>query len=288
MTEMLLTQLRSGVATIGVVLTAMAVVALIETAIPLHARGRWNRMHLQPNLALTFVTFATNILFNSAVVMTLMRLQAAGFGLLQWFAPQPLIRVALVVLGLDFSFYVAHAAMHKVPLFWRFHRVHHSDPVVDVMTTIRQHPGEGVIRYAFMAAFAFALGASPGAFAVYRIWSALNGLLEHANIRVPLWLDRLLSLVTTWPNMHKIHHSRAAQETDSNYGNIFSLFDRLFLTCTPSERGVSVVYGLDGFDDPAVQTTAGLLAMPFRDVTASPLRSASEDGSGETALRQVA
>jgi sterol desaturase/sphingolipid hydroxylase (fatty acid hydroxylase superfamily) len=115
-----------------------------------------------------------------------------------------------------------------------------------------------------MAAFACALGASPAAFAVYRAWSALNGLLEHANVRVPAWLDRGLSLVTTWPNMHKVHHSRIASETNTNYGNITSLFDRLFGTFTPSEHGASVVYGLDGCDDPARQTTAALLALPFR------------------------
>ena len=131
--------------------------------------------------------------------------------------------------------------------------------------TIRQHPGEGIIRYAFMAAFAFAIGASPGAFAVYRSWSVLNGLLEHANLRVPLWLDNGLSLVTTWPNIHKVHHSRRAPEINSHYGNIFSIFDRLFFTFTPASRGLTIPYGLDGFDDSAAQTTAGLLAIPFQD-----------------------
>lgn len=259
--------LSSGSA-VGVILVAMAVIALIETAIPLRARGRWNSAHLGPNLALTFMTFATNVLFNAALVMTLIWLESSGFGLLRLFALPPLMTLVAVVLALDFSFYVAHVAMHKIPLFWRFHSVHHSDPAVDVTTTIRQHPGEGVIRYAFMAAFAFGLGASPVAFGVYRVWSALNGLLEHANIRLPLWLDRLLSLVTTWPNMHKVHHSRTALETDTNYGNIFSFFDRLFSTFTPSERGANIVYGLDGFDEPAMQTTAGLLVLPFRDAKA--------------------
>ena len=184
------------------------------------------------------------------------------------FALPPLLAMAAAVLVLDFSFYVAHVAMHHIPSFWRFHRVHHSDPAVDVTTTIRQHPGEGVIRYAFMAAFAIPLGASPGAFAVYRVWSALNGLLEHSNIQVPLWLDHLLSLVSTWPNMHKVHHSRDARYTDTNYGNIVSLWDRLFFTFTPARYGTNIVYGLDGFDDPATQTTAGLLVMPFRDAGA--------------------
>src|SRR5262249_29692316 len=265
----MLALLGSSISTIGGILAAMAIVALLEAAIPLHARGRWHGVHLWPNLALTFITFATNIFFNAALVMTLVRLQSADFGLLSMVELPPLMMVLVVVVVLDFSFYVAHVAMHRIPTFWRFHRVHHSDPTLDVTTTIRQHPGEGVIRYTFMAAFAFALGASPGAFAVYRSWSALNGLLEHANIRVPPWLDRVLSLVTTWPNMHKVHHSRIATETNTNYGNVFSFFDRLFLTFTPSHRGATIVYGLEGFDDPLTQTTAGLLALPFRDTPAS-------------------
>src|SRR5262249_45113174 len=178
--------------------------------IPLHPRGRWGRFHVRPNLALTFITFATNTFLNAGLLIALFWLEAKGLGLLRLVSVRPLVAGVIAVLLLDFSFYVAHVAMHTIPGFWRFHRVHPADPAVAVTTRIRQHPGESVIRYAFMAAFAFAIGASPGAFAVYRVWSALNGLLEHANIRVPRWLDRALSLVTTWPNMHKIHHSRTA------------------------------------------------------------------------------
>ena len=257
--------IQTSLTTVGAILASMAAVALLETAIPLRARGRWNRAHLGPNLALTFLTFATNAVFNVALVLALAWLQASGLGLLQLFSPRPLLEVGIVLLVLDFSFYVAHVAMHTVPSFWRFHRVHHSDPALDVTTTIRQHPGESVLRYAFLAVFACALGASPGAFAVYRAASALNGLFEHANLRMPLWLDRLLALVTTWPNLHKIHHSRATAQTDTNYSNLFSIWDRLFSTFTPSREAAHVVYGLAGLDDPATQTTAGLLALPFRD-----------------------
>jgi len=115
-----------------------------------------------------------------------------------------------------------------------------------------------------MAAFAFVLGASPASFAVYRTASALNGLLEHANIRLPLWLDHVLALVTTWPNMHKVHHSRTPEQTDTNYGNLFSFWDRLFRTFTSSSRGTDIHYGLDGFDGMHTQTTKGLLWLPFR------------------------
>jgi sterol desaturase/sphingolipid hydroxylase (fatty acid hydroxylase superfamily) len=255
--------------TVGGILVAMAIVAWIETAVPLHVRSRWNRFHVRPNLALTFLTFATNAFLNAALVATLFRLEAHGVGLLRVAALPRLAAGIIAVLALDFSFYICHVAMHRVPAFWRYHRVHHADPAVDVTTSIRQHPGESVIRYGFLAAFAFAIGASPGAFAVYRVWSALNGLLEHANIRVPLWLDGALSLFTTWPYMHKIHHSRTADQSNTNYGNICSLFDRLFSTFTPSRHGERIAYGLDDFDDPAMQTTAGLLVMPFRETLAT-------------------
>ena len=250
--------------TIGAILAVMAVLAIVETAIPLHARGKGNRAHLAPNLFLTFLTFATNIVLNAGLVGGLIWLEAKGGGLLNWYALSPLTEVIVVLLVLDFSFYVAHVAMHKVPAFWRYHQVHHSDPAVDVTTTIRQHPGESLIRYGFLAAFAFALGASPAAFAVYRSWSAINGLIEHSNIRVPQWLDTTLALVTTFPNMHKVHHSRNPSETDSNYSNIFSIWDRLFLTYTPSRRGANIDYGLEGRDARRDQTTWGLLAQPYR------------------------
>jgi sterol desaturase/sphingolipid hydroxylase (fatty acid hydroxylase superfamily) len=258
--------LVNGVRTITAILGAMALVALVEVLVPLQARRRANRDHLGPNLALTFVTFGTNVFFNAGLLLTITWLDARGYGILRWLPLPSWMACALAVVVLDFSFYVAHVAMHKVPALWRFHRVHHSDPVVDVTTTIRQHPGEGIIRYAFMAAFACLFGVGLPGFIVYRTWSAINGLLEHANIRVLPRLDAALALVTTWPNMHKVHHSRDAREANTNYGNIFSWFDRLFGTYTPSQRGKTVICGLDGYDDPELQSTAGLMVMPFREL----------------------
>jgi sterol desaturase/sphingolipid hydroxylase (fatty acid hydroxylase superfamily) len=249
---------------VGAILAAMALIALVEAAVPLHARGRWHRLHLGPNLALTFVTFATNVFLNAGLLLLVGWCQAAGYGFLPWLKLDPTLAGGFGVVLLDFSFYIAHVAMHKVPALWKVHSVHHSDPVVDVTTTIRQHPIEGVIRYAFMATAACAGGVSVGAFMVYRVWSVSSGLMEHANLRLPPWLDRVLSPLTTWPNMHKIHHSRAASETDTNYGNIFPWFDWLLSTYTPSWRGTTVTCGLEGFDEPSLQTTSALLALPFK------------------------
>src|SRR5262249_32383145 len=141
--------------TIAAILLAMAVVAWIETVVPLHQGARSSGAHLGPNLALTFITFATNIVLNLGVLTVLAELPRLGFGLLNVLRLPGWLGAGIAILGLDLSFYVAHVAMHKVFAFWRYHRVHHCDPVVDVTTTIRQHPGESLIRYAFMAAFAF-------------------------------------------------------------------------------------------------------------------------------------
>jgi sterol desaturase/sphingolipid hydroxylase (fatty acid hydroxylase superfamily) len=255
---------ESAFSTIGYLLVGMVILAGLETVVPLHSRARWNRAHLAPNLALTAVTFATNLLWNAAVLALVVALEANGFGLLRWLSVPALPAAILAVAAFDLAFYAAHLSWHKIPALWRFHAVHHSDPAVDVTTTIRQHPVESVLRYAALAAMAIAIGPSPAAFAFYRSASALNALLEHANLRAPRWLDRGLALVTTWPHYHKIHHSRVPEQTDTNYGNLFSCWDRLFGTYTPSDRGLDVRYGLDGYDRPELQTTAALLAMPFQ------------------------
>jgi len=256
--------LTSSASTVATVLGVMALLALVEAIAPLRARARWGTRHLTPNLALTFMTFATNLAVNAVIVAALAQAQTSGIGILNRVDVAPVWSALIVIVSLDLAFYVAHVAMHKVPAFWRVHSIHHSDPAVDVTTSIRQHPLEGFIRYSFIAMAALLLGASPAAFTLYVSGSALNALFEHANIQLPLWLDRVMSWITTWPYMHKVHHSRRHAETDSNYGNLFSIWDRIFFTFTPSRRGSDVSYGLDGCNNLKSQTLAALIAAPFR------------------------
>jgi sterol desaturase/sphingolipid hydroxylase (fatty acid hydroxylase superfamily) len=255
--------LFSGLATIATIVVAMTAVAALELAVPLQARGRWHRTHLAPNLALTALTFATNVVLNLGLLTVVVAMERHDAGLLRWLPLPAWAAAVIAVAGLDFAFYAAHVSWHHVAWLWRFHAVHHADPAVDVTTTIRQHPVEGVLRYAAMGVAVLALGPSPTAFAVYRLASALNGLLEHANVRMPSRVDRGLSLITTWPHMHKVHHSRVLAQTNSNYGNLLSVWDRLFGTFRPSSEGTAITYGLDGFDREHLQTTSALLAQPF-------------------------
>jgi sterol desaturase/sphingolipid hydroxylase (fatty acid hydroxylase superfamily) len=248
----------------GGILGVMTVLTAIETLLPLRAGGPWSRRHRVPNLALTLITMASYAMGNAAVALLATWQADRGIGLLPALSlPSPLA-TGLAIVALDLATYGAHALMHAVPALWRFHRVHHADPMIDVTTTLRQHPGESVVRLTVLAAAVFATGASPGAIVIYRSWSALNGLLEHANVRIPRRLDAVVARVLVTPHMHKVHHSRHRHETNTNYGNILSVFDRLFRTFTPSARGLRIDYGLAGFDDPRAQTTAALLALPFR------------------------
>jgi sterol desaturase/sphingolipid hydroxylase (fatty acid hydroxylase superfamily) len=190
-------------------------------------------------------------------------LRARGFGLCSRFPTSSFALVLVAIVALDFANYFAHWLMHRVPALWRVHRVHHSDPLVDVTTSLRQHPFENVLRFSFTIAAAWGLGLPAAAVAVYRLISALNGLFEHANIRLWQPLDGLISITFVTPNMHKVHHSRRQSETDSNYGNIFSLFDRIFGTFTASDRVAHVEYGLDGYDNIDTHRLSRLLKLPF-------------------------
>jgi len=143
---------------------------------------------------------------------------------------------------------------------------------VDVTTALRQHPIEGLWRFGFIMAPAWALGVPAEAVAIYRVVSALVGLTEHMDVKLWEPLDTALSWVFCTPNMHKVHHSRLATLTDTNYGNIFSLFDRVFGTFTPPSPARDVDFGLAGYDEVDMQQFGALLRLPFREPNRSSAR----------------
>jgi sterol desaturase/sphingolipid hydroxylase (fatty acid hydroxylase superfamily) len=173
--------------------------------------------------------------------------------------------IVIGILVLDFSVgYLSHRTMHMWPAMWRFHRIHHSDPFVDVTTTYRTHPVETVWRFLFAVVPIWALGLPVEALLVQRLLQATNGIVEHANVRLWAPFDRVLSLFWVTPNVHKLHHSRQVGETNSNYANLLTLYDRLLGTFTPSQRAASVKYGLDDAEELGRASFAGLVAIPFQ------------------------
>lgn len=245
----------------GVLLICMIFLSALEILVPFKDRRAGRNGRLRTNLTLTAITFGLNAVMNAVIVSVLAAGYTANFGL---FSQADFLGVSIaIMIALDFVFYVTHVAMHKSSALWRFHRVHHADTMVDATTAFRQHPVEGVFRYGAIGAAAALLGASPAVFAVYRLLSAVNAILEHANIAAPLWLDRLMSIVTSWPHFHKIHHSRDPQETDSNYGNLLSVWDRIFRTFTSVERARGVSYGLGSGEALVADSVIGNLGGPF-------------------------
>jgi sterol desaturase/sphingolipid hydroxylase (fatty acid hydroxylase superfamily) len=187
-----------------------------------------------------------------------------GMGLFPGTHLRPWALMLLGIAGLDFSAYVAHLLLHKIPLGWRFHRVHHSELEVDVTTAFRQHPGETLWRSLWQCIGMVAFGLPFWVLPVYLSVSSLNALLEHANLRMHGSVDSFLRLLFVTPNMHKIHHSRVVGETDSNYANIFSIWDRLFGTYTRRAEYQTLSYGLDGFDSRQKQRLMALIIEPFQ------------------------
>jgi sterol desaturase/sphingolipid hydroxylase (fatty acid hydroxylase superfamily) len=251
--------LRSSI----LLLAAMAVLAVVETFVPFF-RKDWRRRHAVPNLLLTALTLSLNFAFNAGAVLVTELLAARHFGLVSGVQLAPWAGIAIAVVALDASTYVGHRVMHIVPALWRAHSVHHADPLVDVTTALRFHPIELVWRFALLMGPAWLLGLPAEGLVAYRVISAFVALVEHMNVRLWQPLDTALSFVIGTPNMHKIHHSRLELETNTNYGNLFSVFDRLLGTFTPSARATSVQYGLEGYDDFETQTFRGLLRVPFR------------------------
>ncbi len=246
-----------------------ALFAALETLAPRRQRqlgraGRWFT-----NLSIVVLdAFALRAL---AIGLPLLAVGAAldaeriGWGLfnrLNW----PLWAEALLTfLLLDLAIWGQHLITHKVPLFWRFHRVHHADRDFDVTTALRFHPVEILASMLLKIGLVYLLG--PQAVTVVLFEMVLNGtaMFNHSNLRLPLWLDRLLRLVLVTPDMHRVHHSVHQHEHDSNYGFALSVWDRIFRTYRPMpEAGHdTMVVGLEWQDDKPSQLGWALM-LPFR------------------------
>jgi sterol desaturase/sphingolipid hydroxylase (fatty acid hydroxylase superfamily) len=170
--------------------------------------------------------------------------------------------VALAVL--DFAVWAQHLALHRIPLFWRLHRVHHSDVTMDVSTALRFHPFEILASLGFKALIVMALGAPASAAFVFEVILGATALFSHANIALPDWLEDRLRLVLITPALHLIHHSPHPQETNSNFGFSTCLWDRLFHTYLDRRTSGDDRIGLEAWRSPTEQELPALLTNPLR------------------------
>ena len=218
-----------------------------------------------PNFFFTVTSVLVNFFLAFLLLNTADWTQANGFGLLHIVALPFWLYMVLGVLLLDFiGAYLAHLVEHKVKPLWMVHLVHHSDHHVDTTTANRHHPLESLVRFSFTLLAVFILGTPIGVVMLYQSLSVVLSQFNHANINLPDKLDQWLSYVLVTPHMHKVHHHYVLPYTDSNYGNIFALWDRLFGTYKnlDAER---IVYGVDVFPNEEENSRVGsLLKQPFQ------------------------
>jgi sterol desaturase/sphingolipid hydroxylase (fatty acid hydroxylase superfamily) len=259
---------------LGAFAGVFAAMAAWEALAPRRARLHPRRVRWVANLGLAALDGAVvRIVFPVAAVGFAAIGADRGWGLLNAFGVPFWLAFPLSLLALDLAIYFQHVMFHAVPLLWRLHRVHHADPDFDVTTGARFHPIEIVLSMLAKLAAIAVLGAPAAAVLVFEILLNACATFNHANVKLPAAIDRALRRVIVTPDMHRVHHSTAMAETNSNYGFNLAWWDRLFGTyraeaSLPQERMAIGVEGITG-DARAVSLT-GILAIPFAGERRAP------------------
>ncbi len=238
-----------------VFLGLFALLAVAERVLPRLPRTQSTAARWFTNWSLVVIdTFTVRLM---AVVMPLLAVGAAvdatahGWGLFNTLGLPLWVEAILAILILDLIIWGQHVITHKIPILWRLHRVHHADRDMDVTTAIRFHPVEIALSMLLKIGVVYVLG--PAAVAVIVFEIMLNGMamFNHANLRLPLALDRVLRRVIVTPDMHRAHHSTIRAEHDSNYGFSLSIWDQMFgtYTETPKHGHDGMTVGLEWQDD---------------------------------------
>ena len=221
---------------------------IIEGAIPLfqlqYKKSKYR--HAGVNLVFTAIHLVIHTAIAVLIVMLSDWCRETSFGIIYWTNANTLFTIIIGVLALDFSSWLVHWVMHKVRPLWGFHLIHHSDNAVDVTTGLRHHPGDSIFRGIFFLLLIFVSGAPMYSVMIYQTLLVLATAFTHANISLNKRADKIISYILVSPNMHKVHHHWKQPYTDSNYGGVFSIWDRMFgtfKTLDPKE----IHYGLDRF-----------------------------------------
>jgi len=222
---------------------------IIEGAIPLFTLTykKTKFKHALVNLGFTVMHLLIHTALAIFIIMISDWCSRQEFGLVHWLDSSPLLTILISFLALDFfGGWLVHITEHKLGILWRFHIVHHADNNVDATTGLRHHPIESVLRAVFFFIAIFISGAPIYAVMIYQTVLVLVVAFTHANINLPKWLDNGLSYILVSPNMHKVHHHWKQPFTDSNYGAVFSIWDRMFGTFKKLDPS-AIRYGLDRY-----------------------------------------
>jgi sterol desaturase/sphingolipid hydroxylase (fatty acid hydroxylase superfamily) len=252
----------------AVIFSALALFEILSPRLErVEFRGALKSRRWITNISILVISsLALRVIFPLAAVGAAVWASDKGYGILPRLGlPEWLAGLSAFIL-LDFAVWLEHVASHKIPLFWRIHRMHHADTGFDVTTALRFHPIEIVLSMFWKALVIAAIGAPPLAVLLFEI--VLNGssMFNHANIALPQRIDRLLRQVVVTPDMHRVHHSTERRETDSNYGFNFAFWDRIFRTynAQPAAGHEQIGIGLPQWRGEEPARLLWSLKLPFR------------------------
>ena len=226
MNENYFSLIRLGLSTGGIL-----VFLLLELAIPYRPSTVSKPKRWAINIGMSLMnSILLTVIFRGAIIASAAYAQSQNAGVLnmldfpQWF------RVLATLVFMDFMLYVWHLLNHEMPLLWRFHRVHHADLNMDVSTATRFHIGELMISAVIKMGLVYFIGADLLAVIIFESALVLSAQFHHSSLRVPVWFEKYFWILFVPPSMHRIHHSVVIKERNTNYGTVFSLWDRFFGT----------------------------------------------------------
>jgi sterol desaturase/sphingolipid hydroxylase (fatty acid hydroxylase superfamily) len=263
--------------------------ALAEMAAPRRRRTTPKPQRWASNLGLAVLnTVAARLLLPIGAVGMAALAETQGWGLFNYLQVPAWMAVVLAVILLDLAIYLQHVLFHAVPVLWRLHKVHHADLDVDVSTGVRFHTIEILISLGIKLSFICLLGAPALGVLIFEILLNATSMFNHSNLRLPGWLDAVLRLVLVTPDMHRVHHSANAPETNTNFGFNLPWWDFLLGTyCAQPEAGHErMTLGLAECRDPnRAENLLWMLALPFVGQSARAADAKSEDVPANTAAR---
>lgn len=253
----------------SIFLGALILMSALEALFPAKARTQSRARRWSTNLGLVVIdTLTIRVLFPVIAVGAALWADSRGWGILNALTLPMWVKVSLAVVILDMLIYWQHVAFHKVPVFWRLHKVHHADRDLDASSGLRFHPAEIVLSMIYKMAAVVLLGAPVLAVIIFEIILNACAIFNHANVRLPRWLERSLRLVIVTPALHRIHHSVREVETNSNFGFSVIWWDRIFGSFTPHPKG-QLTLGLKEYQNDAPSGLIWSLLTPFRKAKSS-------------------
>ena len=231
------------------VVACLSLAWLVEAIVPLVHHDYKKLRHDAVNLVFLSFSMLINVIVGIVTVAVFLWISESRIGVLNMIDLPVWAELLIAVMALDLvAQYTVHYLLHRVKWMWKMHMVHHSDTKVDATTGTRHHPGDYLLREVFAIATVIVFGIPVSYYVFYRIITIFFAYFTHANFSLPLWMDRAMSWIIITPNMHKFHHHYERPWTDTNFGNIFSFWDRMFGTLVYDDPK-KVRYGLDVLED---------------------------------------